>query len=92
MKLTKSTLAATFAALLIGGLAISPASAAVKGSDLTAVTHGSAQEQSNPFGPVAGKQYSRSDIEAVTHQASGENGRKSGNGARWSDITSVTHN
>ncbi len=29
MKLTKSTIAATFAALLIGGLAISPASAAV---------------------------------------------------------------
>jgi len=29
MKLTKSTFAATFAALLIGGLAISPASAAV---------------------------------------------------------------
>ena len=29
MKLTKSTLAATFAALLIGGLAISPASAKV---------------------------------------------------------------
>jgi len=29
MKLTKSTVAATFAALLIGGLAISPASAAV---------------------------------------------------------------
>jgi len=29
MKLTKSTIAATFAALLIGGLAISPASAKV---------------------------------------------------------------
>ncbi len=29
MKLTKSTIAATFAALLIGGLAISPVSAAV---------------------------------------------------------------
>ncbi len=29
MKLTKSTIAATFAALLIGGMSISPASAAV---------------------------------------------------------------
>jgi hypothetical protein len=92
MKLTKSTLAATFAALLIGGLAISPASAAVKGSDLTAVTHGSAQEQSNPFGPVAGKQYSRGDIAAVTHNGSGSNGRLSGNNYRWSDINAVTRN
>ena len=30
MKLTKSTIAATFAALLIGGLSINPASAAVR--------------------------------------------------------------
>jgi hypothetical protein len=91
MKLTKNTLAATFAALLIGGLAISPASAAVKGSDLTAVTHGSAQEKSNPFGPVAGKQYSRSDIAAVTHQGSGENGRISANQFRWSELGAVTN-
>ena len=47
MKLTKSTVAATLAALLIGGLAISPASAAVR-SDLNSVTHGSIQEQANP--------------------------------------------
>ena len=92
MKLTKSTLAATFAALLIGGLAISPASAAVKGSDLTSVTHGSVAEQANPFGAVAGKQFSRSDIAAVTHKAAGSNGRLEGNQYRWSDINAVTQN
>jgi hypothetical protein len=32
MKFTKSTLAATFAALLLGGLTINPASAAVRGA------------------------------------------------------------
>ena len=92
MKLTKSTFAATFAALLIGGLAISPASAAVKASDLTSVTHGSVAEQANPFGPVAAKQFSRSDIAAVTHSDSNVNGPISGKQYRWSDITAVTHN
>jgi hypothetical protein len=91
MKLTKSTLAATFAALLIGGLAINPASAAVRGSDLTSVTHGSISEQANPFGPVSAKQYSRGDIGAVTHKTSGSNGHKSGNQFRWSDLGAVTN-
>jgi hypothetical protein len=91
MKLTKNTLAATFAALLIGGLSISPASAAVSGFDLTSATHSSGSNQSNPFGPVAGKQYSRADIASVTHKGAGSNDAKSGNNAGWSDISSVTH-
>ena len=91
MKLTKSTVAATLAALLIGGLAISPASAAVR-RDLNSVTHGSIQEQANPFGPVKGKRYSRSDIAAVTHKASASSGRLEGNQFSWSDISAVTQN
>jgi len=91
MRLTKNTVTATFAALLIGGLTISPASAAVQGFDLTSATHGANTNQANPFGPVAGQEYSRADIASVTHKGTGSNRQKSDKGSNWSDISNVTH-
>ena len=91
MKLTKNSVAATFAALLIGGLSIGSASAAVQGFDLTSATHGANTNQSNPFGPVAGQEYSRADVASITHKGTGANSPKSDKGASWSDINNVTH-
>lgn len=96
MKLTKNILAASFAALLIGGLSVNSASAAVKSwGDLTLTTHGSIADEVNPFGPVTGQTYSRSDISAITHRGSAgvsTYNRVAANNYGWSDISSVTHN
>ena len=94
MTRTKNTIAATFAALLVGGLMINPASAAVKFSDISSVTHGSA-EMAQPTTSGADR-FSRTDLTAVTHAAGSAEakqvGRYSGKNYSRSDITSVTHN
>ena len=59
MTRTKNTIAATFAALLVGGLMINPAS--------TAVTHAAGSAEAKQVGRYSGKNYSRSDITSVTH-------------------------
>jgi len=96
MKLNKNTFAATVAALLIGGLSINSASAAVKTwGDLTFTTHGPVADQVSPFNSTATQQYSRTDISAVTHgdsvEASTYTAGSAGNYG-WSDISSITHN
>jgi len=94
MTRTNSTVAATLTALLIGGLTISPASAATKWSDISAVTHGGGATAQ----PKAGSSdaYSRTDLSAVTHgsksTAAEQIGRFSSDNYSASDITSITHN
>jgi len=94
MTRTKNTIAATFAALLIGGLMINPASAAVKWSDISAVTHSANTKSILPHvgGP---KLFNRSDVSAVTHRSAPSAvlpvGRSGKNYSR-NDITAVTHN
>ena len=96
MKLTKTTLAATLAALMIGGLSVNSASAAVKTwGDLTFTTHGAVADEVSALNPVTSQQYSRTDISAITHgdsaEASTYTADSTGNYG-WSDISSVTHN
>jgi len=81
-----------FAALLISDPAMSTAAGPLKGSDLTSVTHGRDAGHVNPFGRVAGKQYSRGDISVVGNQGSATKSRKPGTASRFSDITAVTDN
>ena len=100
MKLNKRTFAATFAALLIGGFAINPASAAVERfgdtwGDLSSITHGPATTaQVNPFGPTPSHKYSRADISSLTHRdiAGTSTGSLTRKNFGWSDISSITHN
>ena len=95
MTRTKSRIAATFAALLIGGLMINPASAAVKWSDISSVTHGAGTETVLP--QVGGSHaFSDTDVSAVTHDAVSTEakkvGRTSARNYSRSDVTAVTHN
>jgi hypothetical protein len=91
---TRNTIAATFAAIVIGGLTMSHASAATKWSDISAVTHGGGATAQ----PKAGSSdaYSRTDLSAVTHgsksTAAKQIGRFSSDNYSASDITSITHN
>ena len=96
MKFNKNTFAATVAALLIGGLSVNSASAAVKTwGDLTFTTHGPVAEEISPFNGAANQQYNRTDISAITHgesvEASTFTAGSAGNYG-WSDISSITHN
>ena len=94
MTRTKNTIAATFTALVFGGLMINPASAAVKFSDISSVTHGNgAMAQPTVGGSDA---FSRTDLSAVTHGSASmearQVGRYSGKNYSRSDITAITHN
>ena len=95
MTRTKSSIFATFAALLIGGLVINPASAAVKWSDISAVTHSAGTATALP--QVGGfDAFSRTDVSAVTHGAvpveAKQVGRTSARNYSRSDVTAITHN
>ncbi|UCH49831.1 MAG: hypothetical protein JSU95_08750 [Betaproteobacteria bacterium] len=78
MKLTKTTIAVTIAALFVGGLMISPASAAVRDSFRMS-------EDS------AGNFYRWSDISALTHGIAANDGNELKSGRidgfyKWSDL------
>lgn len=95
MTRTQNTIAATFAALLIGGLMINPASAAVKRSDISSVTHGAISVKADQ---VSGRyeEFSRADISSVTHRAVpvGANTIGKTSAANYSsfDLNSITNN
>lgn len=95
MTRTKNTIAASFAALLIGGLLMNPASAAVKWSDISAVTHDSAAATLNVDAGRA-DQFSRADLSSVTHKAVAAGTKPitkaSGKNFSRNDISAVTHN
>ena len=96
MKFNKNTFAATIAALLIGGLSITSASAAVKTwGDLTFTTHYPVADEVSPFNSTGNLHHSRTDISAITHgdriESSTYSAASAGNYS-WSDISSVTHN
>ena len=97
MTRTKNTIAATFAALFIGGLVINPASAAVKWSDISSVTHGATTTE------TAQQQYGRlsdfykwSDKASLSTRRVGTTiqpmGQSDNKSAKWSDLTAITHN
>lgn len=95
MSRSKSTIAVTLAAVLIGGLMINPASAAVRWSDISSVTHGTETDTALPH--IGGSDaFSRTDVSAVTHGSVHEDvkqvGRISIRNYSRSDITAVTHN
>ena len=83
MKLTKTTIAATIAALFVGGLMISPASAAVRDSFRMSED-------------LAGNFYRWSDISALTHGIAAIDGNELQSGRidgfyRWSDRNHKSH-
>ena len=94
MTRTKNTIAATLAALFVGGLTMNAASAATKWSDLTAVTHGGSATAGMKV--VGSNAYGRTDLSAVTHgsDSSGQKqvGRYSSDNYSPTDITTITHN
>ena len=94
MTRTKNTVAAAIAALMFGGVMISPASAASKWSDISSVTHGKeAMVQPNVGGSDA---YRGTDLSAVTHGTASmeatQIGRFDAKNYRATDITAITHN
>ncbi len=99
MTITKKTIATTFAAVLIGSLTISSASAAVSTyawSGISSVTHeGSAASSLTQIGHVSGE-FSRNDLSAITHKSVPVGmkpmAKASFNGYSRNDITAVTHN
>jgi len=98
MKLTKTTFAATFAALLIGGLTMTPASAAVRTTgdswvDLSFTTHSQTAVAANPFSATPNHTYSRADISSLTHRnlTGVTTSRLTTGNHGWSDISSITH-
>jgi hypothetical protein len=94
MTSTRNTIAATVAALFIGGVTMNTASAAAKWSDLTAVTHGSGATVGTKV--VGSDAYSRTDLSAVTHGSdttgTKQVGRYSSDNYSPTDITTITHN
>ena len=94
MTLTRNAIAICATALLISGLMTSRASAAVKWSDISTVTHNASSETALPHvgGP---KPFNRTDVSAVTHRSAPSAvlpvGRSGKNHSR-NDITAVTHN
>ena len=99
MTFTKNAIAATLAAVSIGGLTSIPASAAVPmygWSDISSVTHkDSAPGNITQVGHVSGE-FGRNDISAITHNAVPVGvkslTRVSFNGYSRNDITAITHN
>lgn len=99
MTITKNTIAATFAAVLIGSLTINSASAAVPTygrSEISFVTHeGSAASSSTQIGHISGE-FNRNDLSAITHKSVPEGVKPmtkvSFNGYSRNDITAITHN
>ena len=99
MKLTKNTIAATFAAVLVVGLTGNPASAKVRvysPSDISFVTHSDAATESITQVGHTTNEYSRNDISAVTHQSVMAGvmpmAKASGTAYGRNDITAITHN
>lgn len=99
MTFTKNTIAATFAAVLIVGLTVNPASAKVRvygPSDITFVTHNSAATDSITQVGHTGNEFSRNDISAVTHRSvrSGVMPIATASAKAYgrNDITAITHN
>ena len=93
MTLTRHTFATALAAALFGALMSSPAFAASKWSDLTAVTN-NGHEMTHPTN--GGKEaFSPGDLSAVTHGGVGgvakPVGHISASNYGESDLTSVTH-
>jgi hypothetical protein len=99
MTFNKNTIAATFAAVVIGGLTISPVSAAapVYGwSDISAVTHeGSTASGVTQIGQTSGE-YGRNDVSALTNGSLPMGvkplAKASVNGYSRNDISAITHN
>ena len=99
MTFTKNAIAATLAAVSIGGLTSIPASAAVPmygWSEISSVTHkGSAPGNITQIGHVSAE-FGRNDISAITHKAVPVGvkslTRVSFNGYSRNDITAITHN
>ena len=99
MTFTKNTIAATFAAVVIGGLTINSASAAVPAygwSGISSVTHeGSAPSGITQIGHISGE-FSRNDISTITHKSVPVGvksmAKASLNGYSRNDITAITHN
>jgi len=99
MTITKKTIAATFTAVLIGSLTITPASAAVPTygwSEISFVTHeGSAASSSTQIGHTSGE-FNRNDLSAITHKAVPlgvkSMAKATFNGYSRNDITAITHN
>ena len=99
MKLTKNTIAATLAAVLIVGLTGNPASAKVKvygPGDISFVTHSNAATESITQVGHTSNEYSRNDISAVTHHSVLAGvmpmSKASGKAYGRNDITAITHN
>ena len=86
MTRTSNMIAAMFVTLFVAGLMIGSASAAVRWSDISSVTHSNAPTiLPKTGGPDV---FSRTDLSAVARQI----GRTSPKNYSRSDITSVTHN
>ena len=94
MTRTNNMIAAMFATLFVAGLMINSASAAVRWSDISSVTHSNAPAVLPKTGGA--NTFSQTDLSAVTHgSVSNETrqvGRISPKNYSRSDITSVTHN
>jgi hypothetical protein len=99
MTFNKHAIAATFAAVVIGGLTSNPASAAapVYGwSDISAATHkGSTASGITQVGQTSGE-YGRNDVSALTNGSLPMGvkplAKASVNGYSRNDITAITHN
>lgn len=103
MKATKTTSSATIAMLFVGGLMISPASAAIpqdsaenfyRWTDISFVTQGATAKAGNELksGRIDGF-YKRSDRNhGQIPSGLKPLGKSATNFYKWSDITSVTHN
>ena len=93
MTRTRNMIEVTFATLFVTGLMITSASAAVRWSDISSVTHGNAPTVLPLTGGSVG--FSQTDLTAVTHGPvtveARQVGRTSPKNYRRSDITSVTH-
>jgi hypothetical protein len=95
---TKTTIAAIFAAALIGGLSMNPAQAAVQRhnwSDLSSVTNAGAPKADTVRIGHTSKEFSRDDLSAVTHRSAPEGVKPmvKATGSMYShnDITAITH-
>jgi len=93
MIVSKSTLIATFAAVVLGAAMITPASAASKWSDISAVTN---RNEPTIHPTVGGKEsFSPTDLSAVTHKNLPNNPKQishvSSANYSGSDLTAVTH-
>ena len=94
MTLTRNMIAAMFATLFVAGLTISSASAAVRWSDISSVTHSNAPTVLPTTG--GSDAFSSTDLSAVTHGSveaeARQVGRVSPKNFSRGDISSVTHN